>query len=50
MNNPYLILFNKVANKQFKMPFDTEFARDKFMRKLKYSTKLLLVEVGGYYE
>lgn len=40
---PYLILFDRTTLKQFKKEFDTEFKRDQFARKLRYSNKLQVV-------
>lgn len=40
----YLVLYNKETNKQFLKYFDTEFEKDKFKRKLKYSNKIFVVE------
>ena len=39
----YLNLYNVVSKKKFKKYFDTEFERDKFIRKLKYSSKLIVI-------
>lgn len=40
----YLLLQVIGTGKQFFKYFDTEFEMDKFKRKLKYSTKLMLIE------
>ncbi len=44
MNKLYLLLQVIGTGKQFFKYFDTEFEMDKFKRKLKYSTKLMLIE------
>lgn len=41
--NIWLELFDKSTGKTFKKYFDTEFNKDKFKRKLKYSKKLQVV-------
>ena len=46
MTKPYLELYDKTTNKSFKKYFDTEFDRDKFVRKLKYSSKLQVIRKG----
>lgn len=43
---PYLILGNIKTRKSFRKFFDTEFERDKFERKLRYSNKLVVLEKG----
>lgn len=43
----YLILYDLINNKRFKKYFNTEFERDKFARKLKYSKKLVVLNKGG---
>lgn len=43
----YLILYDLVNKKRFKKYFDTEFERDKFARKLKYSKRLVVLNKGG---
>ena len=43
MNNIYLEIYDKTTGKTFKKYFDTEFNKDKFKRKLKYSKKLQVV-------
>lgn len=40
---PCLILFDRTTSKQFKKKFVTEFKRDCFARKLRYSNKLQVV-------
>lgn len=50
MKNVYLILLDLVTKKQFKKYFDTEFQKDKFKRKLKYSNKLIVLEDSCYYD
>ena len=47
MAKPYLVLYDATKNKTFKKEFETEFKRDQFERKLRYSTKLSVVEKGG---
>lgn len=42
--NLYLLLQVVETGKQFFKYFDTEFQMDKFKRKLKYSTRLILIE------
>ena len=46
----YLVLYNKETKKQFKKYFDSEYQRDKFLRKLKYSKKIILIEDPFDYE
>ena len=46
----YLKLLDLKTMKTFKKYFDTEFKRDKFIRKLKYSNRIKVLEIGGYYE
>lgn len=46
MSKPYLIIYNAETNKSFKKYFETEFKRDQFARKLRYSNKLSVVEKG----
>lgn len=43
---PYLTLGNIKTRKSFRKLFETEFERDKFERKLKYSNKLVVLEKG----
>lgn len=43
----YLLLLNSDNNKSFKKYFDTEFERDKFAGRLRYSKKLTVLERGG---
>jgi hypothetical protein len=40
----YLILYDLTTNKQFKKEFASEYERDKFKRKLRYSKKLLVLD------
>lgn len=40
----YLLLYNRETHKQFFKYFDTEYAKDKFKRKLYYSKKLMIIE------
>lgn len=42
----YLDLGLVKTRKTFRKYFDTEFERDKFARKLKYSTQLVVLESG----
>lgn len=42
----YLILYDLVNKKRFKKYFETEFIRDKFARKLRYSKKLVVLNKG----
>ena len=44
MNKIYLLLYNRETHKQFFKYFDTEYAKDKFKRKLYYSKKLMIIE------
>lgn len=44
MNKIYLVLYNRETHKQFYKYFDTEFEKDKFKRKLKFSKKILVIE------
>ena len=43
---PYLDLIDIKTRKSFRQFFDTEFERDKFERKLRYSSKLVVLEKG----
>lgn len=40
----YLILYNRENKKRFCKYFESEFEKDKFKRKLKYSNKIFVVE------
>lgn len=40
----YLLLYNKETHKQFFKYFSSEYEKDKFKRKLRYSTKLMIIE------
>ena len=44
MNKLYLLLQDVISKKQFFKYFETEFEMDKFKRKLKFSTKLVIIE------
>ena len=44
MNKIYLVLFNIETKKTFNKYFETEFEKDKFKRKLKYSKRLFVIE------
>ena len=44
MNKIYLLLYNIESHKQFFKYFDTEYEKDKFKRKLKYSKKVIIIE------
>lgn len=46
----YLELIDLKTMKTFKKYFDTEFERDKFIRKLRYSNKIKVINIGGYYD
>lgn len=46
VNRPYLKLYHLVKGYVFTKEFDTEFDRDKFERKLKYSKQLKVVAKG----
>lgn len=43
----YLLLLDLSTNKQFRKLFVTEFERDKFRNRLRYSRKLKVLSVGG---
>lgn len=43
-NNIFLRLYNLETNKEFVKHFETEFEKQKFKIKLKYSRKLIIVE------
>ena len=53
MKDVYLILVDLTTGKQFRKYFDTEFEKDRFKRKLKFSRKIIVVgdssdgELGG---
>ena len=40
----YLLLYNRESHKQFFKYFNTEFEKDKFKRKLKYSKRIMIIE------
>ena len=46
----YLELLDLKTMKTFRKYFKTEFERDKFIRKLRFSNKIKLLKIGGYYE
>jgi hypothetical protein len=46
----YLELIDLKTMKTFKKYFDTEFERDKFIRKLRYSNKISVIGKGEEYE
>lgn len=46
MSRPYLELYVIDTKKIFKKYFDTEFERDKFARKLRYSKNLKVISKG----
>lgn len=48
MNKIYLLLYDLETGKTFKKYFDTEFERDKFRRKLKYSKRIKVVLTNDY--
>ena len=43
-NKLYLLLMDITTKKQFFKYFETEYEMDKFKRKLKYSTKIMIIE------
>lgn len=43
-NKIYLLIYNRETHKQFFKYFETEYEKDKFKWKLKYSKKLLVIE------
>jgi hypothetical protein len=43
MNKIKLRIYDKTKNREFTKEFDTEFERDKFIRKLRYSSKLQII-------
>lgn len=43
-NNLYLLLQNIETKRQFFKYFQTEYEMDKFKRKIKYSTKITIIE------
>lgn len=43
---PYLEVYNVESETSFKKYFSTEFERDKFARKLRYSRKLWVISKG----
>ena len=44
MTKIYLLIMDLDTKKQFFKYFETEFEKDKFKRKLRYSTKLTIIE------
>lgn len=44
MKTIYLLLYNRTNKKYFKKYFNTEWEKDKFKEKLKYSKRLILIE------
>lgn len=44
INNIYLRLYDLEKNKEFIKHFESEFEKDKFKRKLKYSRKVMIVD------
>lgn len=46
----YLKLLDLKTMKTFYKYFETEFERDKFIRKLRFSNRIKVVEIGGYYD
>lgn len=40
----YLILYDLITNKSFRKYFDTEYDKEKFKRKLKFSKKIRVLE------
>ena len=46
MNKPYLEIYNLDTKKIFKKYFESEFERDKFKRKLRFSKKLVAISKG----
>ena len=50
MRRIYLILVNLETGKQFKRYFETEFEKDKFKRKLKFSHRVAVVGDSSDYE
>lgn len=50
-NNIYLRLYDLEKSKEFIKHFETEFEKDKFKRKLRYSRKIMIVDendTGNY--
>lgn len=39
----YVVLYDTEKEREFRKGFDTEFERDKFIRKLRYSSKIRFV-------
>ena len=40
----FLVLYNKESKKHFTKYFETEFEKDKFKRKLKFSNRIIIIE------
>lgn len=40
----YLLLYNRETRKQFFKYFDTEYSKDKFRKKLRYSKRIVVIE------
>lgn len=51
MKKVKILVKDKTTGKEFYKYFDTEFERDKFIRKLRYSKKLILIDdyIEDYY-
>ena len=44
MNKIYLVLYNRETKSRFVKYFETEYEKDKFKYKIKYSPKLFIIE------
>ena len=44
MNKIYLLLYNRETHKQFFKYFTSEYEKDKFKNKLRFSKKLMVIE------
>ena len=44
INKLYLLLYNKVVKQRFVKYFETEWEMDKYLRKLKFSKNIFLIE------
>lgn len=44
MNKIYLVLYNRETKQKWIKYFDTEFEKDKFKRKLRFSNKIFVIE------
>ena len=40
----YLVLYTRETKRQFTKYFETEFEKDKFKRKLKFSKRIMIIE------